>query len=229
MNQLCVFLRVVGCGVLLQASSAVWAQSSRPDDARTCALNTGQAAIESCTRAIASHRFSQTELALLHYRRAMLLRDANDLGRAIGDFSTAIHLNGDVMPMSADAFDLRISQRNAYTNRGRTYEDQKDYARALADYEVLLKADPTDPLALSRRAWTLERAGACERALADFDALIANDPKVWDSYLGRARCRTQRGNRDGAIADYRAALALPLPDAVKPDVQSALQELGATP
>jgi len=211
------------------ASPAVRAQSRKPNDARTCATATGQAAIDGCTRAIASHRHTRNELALLHYRRAMLLRDAADLDRAIADFSTAIHLNGDVMPISADAFDLRISLRKAYMNRGRTYEDQNDDVRALADYEVLLKADPKDPLALAARARTLEKTGACGRAIADYDTIIAGDPKAWESYIGRARCLRERGNRDGAIADYRAALALPLPDAVRPDVESALQDLGATP
>src|SRR5262249_19636731 len=156
---------------------------------------TGQAAIDSCTRAIASHHYTRSDLALLHYRRAMLLRDAADPGRAIADFTAAIHLNGDVMPTSADAFDLRISLRNAYVNRGRAYEDQNDYVRALADYEVLVKADPKDPLALASRARTLEKTGACGRAIADYDAVIAGDPKAGESYIGRARCRRQRGDR----------------------------------
>ena len=214
--------------LLLHGSAAAHAQA-RPDDARTCALESGAAALDGCTRAIASRRFGRSEFALLHYRRGVLRRAANDLDGAIADFTAAIHLNGDVIPMSADAFDILISQRNAYRQRGQTFADKNDYDHALADADTLLKADPKDIHALALRAGILARQGACARAIVDFDAIIAIDAKAWDGYLGRGRCYATLGERDRAVADYRTALAGGVPEAVRPQILDELHALGVAP
>src|SRR5262249_52389221 len=78
MGRVLVF-RLLACTALTAAHLA-WAQpAARPDDARTCATTTGQPAIDACTRALGSRRFTRSELALLHYRRAMLLRETGAL------------------------------------------------------------------------------------------------------------------------------------------------------
>jgi tetratricopeptide (TPR) repeat protein len=223
-------LALLACATLLQGASAGRAQTkAKPDDARICATESDRGAVESCTRAIASRRFTRGELALLHFRRAMLLREASDLDGALADLTAAIHLNGDAIPMSADAFDLMISQRNAYVLRGRTFADKNDYDHALADVDVLLKADAKDMRALALRAGIFTRQGACARAIADLDAIIAIDPKAWDGYLGRAQCYAKLGERDRAVADYRLALTGGLPEPIKSQVISELQKLGAAP
>ena len=220
-------LAILVCGLLVAGAPAARAQTA--DDARSCALGSGAAAVDSCTRALTSRRFNRNELALLHYRRAMLRRDAGDRAGAIDDFTATIHLNGDVIPVSADAFDVMISQRNAYLNRGRTYTDGGDAIRARADFDTLLRVDPKDTQALASRARAFEASGACDRAVADDDAVLALNPNAWESLVARARCHATLGARDRAIADYKAALALPLPDAVRPDVAAALSALGVTP
>ncbi len=227
MTRFPLVLCLLACGAVPAALRAQ--PAPRADDARTCATQSGPVAIESCTRAIASRRFRQSDLALLHYRRAMLLRDANELDRAIADVTVAIHLNGDAIPMSADAFDLRISQRNAYALRGRTFADKRDYDHALADFAALLAADPRDVSALMARAGILAQQGACERAVADYGAVLAVDPKASDGYLGRARCYAGLGERERAIADYRAALAAGVSDAIKAQVLAELEKLGGAP
>ncbi len=230
MTRSSIVLGLLACGAALHGPPAARAQPSpRPDDARTCATQSGQAAIDGCTRAIASRRFKRSDLALLHYRRAMLRREAKDFDGAITDFSAAIHLNGDAIPMSADAFDVRMAQRSAYALRGRTFEDKGDYEHALADYDALMKADPKDMQGLLARARTLAKKGACDRAVADYDAIIAIDPAAWGARLGRARCYATLGDRDHAIADYRAVLAGAPPDAIGVQALSELQQLGAAP
>jgi tetratricopeptide (TPR) repeat protein len=227
MTRFSTVLCLLACSALPAPANA---QAAAPgDDARTCATQTGPAAIDGCTRAIASRRFAHGEVALLHYRRAVLLREANELDRAIADVTTTIELNGNAIPMAADAFDLRITQRNAYALRARTFADKRDYARALADYAVLLAADPRDVSALLARAGVLAQQGACERALADYDAAIGFDAKGPDGYLGRARCHARLGARGRAIADYRAALAAGVPDAIRGEVAAELEKLGAAP
>lgn len=222
-------LWLLACAAVPATPTAALAQPSRPDDARTCATQSGPAAIDACTHAIASRRFSHSDLALLHYRRAMLLREANELDRAIADVNVAIRLNGDAIPMSADAFDLRISQRSAYALRARTLADKRDYDHALADYNALLAADPRDVPALMGRAGILAQQDACERAIADYGAALAIDPKASDGYLGRARCYARLGERDRAIADFRAALAAGVADAIRPQILAELQKLGGEP
>jgi tetratricopeptide (TPR) repeat protein len=227
MTRLSLVLGLLACGAV---PAAVHAQSAaHADDARACATQTGPAAIAACTHAIASRLFGRSDLALLHYRRAVLLREANEPDRAIADATTAIHLNGDAIPMSADAFNLRISQRNAYALRGHAFADKRDYDHALADFEALLATDPRDVSARMARADILAQQDACERAVADYDAALALDPKASDGFLGRARCRAKLGDRDRAIADYRAALAAGVPDALRPLILTELQKLGGAP
>ena len=222
-----VVLLLAGAALLL--GPAVSHAQARPDDARTCALESGRAALEGCTRAIAARRFGHSELALLHYRRGLLRRETSDLDGAIADFTTAIHLNGDVIPTSADAFDLLISQRNAFRQRGQTFADKNDDDRALADADTLLEADARDLRALALRAGIRVKQGACARAISDFDAIVTIDAKAWDGYLGRARCYAKLGERERAVADYRVALAGGVPEAVKPQIVEELQKLGAAP
>jgi tetratricopeptide (TPR) repeat protein len=173
MRRSSLVLCLLAGGAVLAAVSSAHAQNPRNDDARTCATQGGPAAIEACTRAIAARGFSQRDLALLHYRRAVLLREANELDRAIADVTIAIRLNGDAIPTSADAFDLLIVQRNAYALRGGVFADKRDYVRALADYEALLAADPRDIAALLARAAILAQQGERERAIADYRAALA--------------------------------------------------------
>jgi tetratricopeptide (TPR) repeat protein len=227
MTRFTFVLCLLACGALPTTARAQ--SAPRADDVRTCATQSGPAAIEGCTRAIASRRFAPSDLALLHYRRATLLRDASEFDRAIADVTRAIHLNGDAIPMSADAFDLRIIQRNAYALRGRTFADKHDYERALADFDALIAADPRDVSALLARAGILAQQGACARAVADYGAVLAFDPKAADGYLGRARCYARLGERERAIADYRAALAAGVSDTIKPEVLAELEKLGGTP
>ena len=228
MTRSTLVLGLIACAALLQGAPVAHAQP-RPDDARTCAKETGPAAIESCRRAIASRRFGRNELAMLHYRRAVLRREVGDLDDAIADLDAAIHLNGDAIPTSADAFDLMIVQRNAFALRGRVFADKNDLVRALADVEALLKTNARDTRALALRAEISARQGDCARAIADFDAIVAIDAKAWDGYLGRARCLATLGERDRALADYRVALAGGAPDAVKPQILAEMAKLGGAP
>ena len=160
-----------------------------------------------------SRRFTRSELALLHYRRGMLLREANELDGAIADFTTAIHLNGDVIPISADAFDLMITQRNAFAQRGRTFADKNDFAHALEDIDALLKSDAKNIRALALRAGIFARQGACARAVADLDAVIAIDPKRVGRHMS-ARARSATPSWASASVPLRT-IARPSPAACR--------------
>jgi tetratricopeptide (TPR) repeat protein len=207
-----------------------WCLVGAPSDAQKCEVEGGQPAIDACTRAIASRRFAGRDLALLSYFRATKLIDTGDLDRAIADFNSAIHLNGDVIAASADAFDLRMSQLRAFTGRALAYLRKGDDQHAMADIDKALTAEPGFVDALAVRAAVFEKTGACDRAAADYGEIIRLRPaSAAGGYLGRARCYAKLGQRDRAIADYRAALAMSLPDNVAAEVRAALTQLGAAP
>ena len=144
--------------------------------------------------------------AFLHRGRSWDRKAEHD--RAISDFSITIHLNGDVMPMSADAFDLRISLRNAYMNRGRTYEDQSDYVRALADYDKSIALFPNQSDAWLARGRCRLKLHQSEAAVADFTRVIQMRPSDGHGYRSRADALRSLGRDDEALPDLDRAIEL---------------------
>jgi tetratricopeptide (TPR) repeat protein len=93
----------------------------RPDDSgEQCFTQTGEAAIEACTRAIQSGRFSGAELASIYDNRAIELRQQGDFDRAIADYTAAIRIDAELT--------------GAYTGRGLAYEGKAEAEKARADY-----------------------------------------------------------------------------------------------
>jgi tetratricopeptide (TPR) repeat protein len=95
----------------------------------------------------------------------------------------------------------------AYLKRGYTLELDKQYDRALADYDQAVAAAPQAALAYSTRAQLLMNLHRFDQALADaaqVTALLpANDPK---GYLQRGDILQTKGDYPGAIAAYDEAL-----------------------
>ena len=186
-----------GAGAVIPAVAALllaggaWGQA--PTDAQLCAGIVGNpdVAIQHCTKAIESGRYSGEELHQLHISRGVEWAAKGNHDRAIADYDAAIRLN----PKSAEAFH----------NRGSAWASKGDPDRAIADYDAAIRLDPGESSTYAGRA--VERAikGDYARAVTDFDTAIKLDPQAAGAFFGRGRVRYYRGEFAGAVTDLEQA------------------------
>jgi tetratricopeptide (TPR) repeat protein len=177
-----VMARSLAAAVFLLTAGAAFAQN---DDRTTCERSSGAAAIEACSRAIASGGFTGLELAKLYTNRGVELKQRGDLDGALKDYDAAIALN------PADFF--------AFNNRANVRRDKSDLAGAIADYTEAVRLEPAYAAAYVNRGLVQERAGDLEQARASFNAALAapankfrNSPGAHQIARERLRALTQK-------------------------------------
>jgi lipoprotein NlpI len=184
--------RLLTAAALAAAAGMAAAQT----DAERCAAASGKpdVAIQYCTRAIESGRYTGEALARLHYNRGIEWAAKGDHDRAIADYDTAIRL----APKFADA----------YYNRGHAWSRKGDSVRAIADYEAVIRLNPQDPAGYIARAVELALEGDYARASTDYDAALARDARSATAYFGRGRARFYAGDYARAVSDLEHSLKL---------------------
>jgi lipoprotein NlpI len=182
--------RWLALSILVFAGGA-WAQA--PTDAQLCAGIVGNpdVAIQHCTKAIESGRYSGEELHQLHLSRGVEWAAKGNHDRAITDYDAAIRLN----PKSAEAFH----------NRGSAWASKGDPDRAITDYDAAIRLDPKESSTYAGRAVERTIKGDYARAVADFDTAIKLDPQAANAFFGRGRVRYYRGEFPGAVTDLEQA------------------------
>jgi tetratricopeptide (TPR) repeat protein len=78
---------------LVLAGAFVTAPARADENTDTCFKDDGQPAIDACTRAIDSKKFSGATLATIYNNRGIELRQLQDYDRAIADYSQAIRID----------------------------------------------------------------------------------------------------------------------------------------
>jgi lipoprotein NlpI len=181
----------LAAALLLVAPAA--AQTQPANDAERCVKISGNPdlAIQQCTRAIESGRYSGEILAKLHHSRGTEWAAKGVHDRAIADYDAALRLN----PRYGDAFH---SRGNAWSSKG-------DPDRAIADFDAAIALNPTDAFAHSSRAFERTAKGEYARAITDYDAALRLNPKSPSAYFARGRAQLYAGNYPRAIADLEEA------------------------
>jgi lipoprotein NlpI len=108
-------------------TTAALGQNGWNDDAQKCKDQSGDPAIEACTRAIASGQLSQPNLATTYMNRGVEWRHKGDDDRAMADYNQAIGLNP--------------NYAMAYNDRGNVWADKGEFGRAIADYDQAIRLD----------------------------------------------------------------------------------------
>jgi len=114
---------LVAAGLLLPAGSAAAA-----DDAKTCTKDSGEVAIDACSRAIGSKHFSGHALARLYLSRGAERRVKSDYDTALTDFAEAIKIDK--------------KYADAYFNRCSIYNFKKSYDSAITECSQAIKLGP---------------------------------------------------------------------------------------
>ena len=99
-----------------------------------------------------------------------------------------------------------------YYNRGIEYDEKRDYDRAIADYNEVIRLDPIYAKAYCDRGNAWRNKGDLDRAIADYNEAIRLDPKA-KTYNNRGIASRAKGDLDRAIADYNEAIRLDPKDA----------------
>lgn len=144
----------------------VLGQNGWNDDAQTCQDQSGDVAIEACTRAIASGQLSQPNLASTYMNRGVEWRHKGEDDRALADYNKSIELNP--------------SNSVVYNDRGNVWVDKGQYNQAMADYDQSIRLDPTYAKAFTNRG--VLRLNNQEWASASEDFAHAHDLNSKDDY-----------------------------------------------
>jgi lipoprotein NlpI len=192
------------CGKFILRKNTTWlclafalaagAAAAQPElDAERCRViaNNPDLAIQHCTGAIESGKFSGQALAELHVSRGVEWAAKSDYDRAIADYDAAIRLDP--------------KYRDAFHNRGTAWANKGDHDRAIADFDAALRLAPQDAATLHARGVEWMVKGDYSRAISDFDAALGFDPKVGDIHFSRGRARFYAADYPRAIEDFERA------------------------
>src|SRR5215469_10379980 len=174
--------------------AAVPGARAAPEDWKSCGNAQGEAAIQACTRLIASGSYHGQDLAEIHYNRGTEYLVLEDKDRAIADFSTAIGL----YPLYEDA----------YANRGGAWQLKGDDDRAIADFNEAIRINPRDPCPYYNRARSRSNKGEYALAIADYDEALRLGPQFKEAFFNRAVTWARFGNLGRALADFDELLRL---------------------
>ena len=92
--------------------------------------------------------------------------------------------------------------------RGAFYMQKKDWDRALADFDEVLRREPKNASAYNRRGVVYLEKLAWDKAIADFDQAIRYNPKSEHNYNNRGLALLSKGETERAIADFNQTLAI---------------------
>jgi len=182
-----------------------------PDDAKVCAKESGDAAIEACSRAIKSGRYKGRELARQYLFRGVERGLKQEYDLALADYGEAVKVD----KKYADAF----------YNRCVIFNLKKEYDTAIADCSQAIKLGPT-PNAIaatggerlgnertisdyySERGFAYFKKDDYAHALADLDNAIRMNPKNARALKNRGLAYEAKGDTARAEADIAAAKQL---------------------
>jgi tetratricopeptide (TPR) repeat protein len=138
---------------------------------------------------------------------AALLFLAAVAAAAADDIATCLH-SIDADGIAACSRLLRRDPKtvDAYLARGKIYAIQRDYGRAIADYNEAIKLNPKNALAYNARGGAYAARGDLDRAIADYDQALRLDPANRTLFYGsRGAAYEAKSDLDRAIADYDMA------------------------
>jgi TonB family protein len=191
---------------LLLAVGGAAAAAASDDNALQCAAQKNQAVtmeqkVAACTALIAAGQAQGEELGLLYARRG----DGNYfLGKydaAVSDYNAAMALYG-----KGDALTpMMLALTEA---RGYAYDDGNRFARAIADFDRVLAANPDRASARFGRARALGLLGYSFHSREDLDKAVALQPNRIENYIARSAAWLTTGDVPHAIQDLDYALLL---------------------
>jgi TonB family protein len=160
---------------------------------------------------------------IAYIRRGRLYFRTGDFSRALTDFDKAIQLDAGRSAGIEQSKVFSKSEKNpspldiqrdprpwlenlragtAYLDRGRTYFQQDDSDRAIADYTKAIELDPEGADAYNHRGVAYLSKLDFDSAIADFDKAIQFDPLLANAHNNRGLAFSGKGDEARARADF---------------------------
>lgn len=130
--------------------------------------------------------------ALLCRKRALAHMYRGEPDLAIADFSEALHIDPDHVPVLSE--------------RGRAYAHQGQFEGAIEDYDRALELSPLDPDLLYFKAEACVQMGQPAAAIDYLNQVLDRDPDYANAYYQRGRAYYQQNNFNQALQEFDQAL-----------------------
>ena len=101
-----------------------------------------------------------------------------------------------------------LTTAETHTNAGVALHEDRQYERAIAEYDEAIRLDPAIALAYYNRGVAYASLQEFERAVADYDASIRVDPQREEAFNGRAVAYDALGEQALSAEDYQEAARL---------------------
>ena len=200
---------MVAAGSLLL--SGTFESRAAADDAKICAKDSGEIAIDACSRAIKSGRYKGHDLARQYLNRGVERRLKQDYDLALADYGEAARIDNKY----ADAF----------YNRCVIYNLKGDYDHALADCSQAIKLGPSPTATAetggerlgkdrtisdyySERGFAYLKKDDYLRAILDLDNAVRLNPNNGRALRSRGLAYQAKGDTARGDADLAAAKQL---------------------
>jgi uncharacterized caspase-like protein/lipoprotein NlpI len=89
----------------------------------------------------------------------------------------------------------------AHFERANDYFDKGDYDKAIAEYDIAIRLDPTNAQAFIGRGSAYGLKSDYDRALPDFNEALRLNPRLENALANRAVVLSQKGDDDAALVD----------------------------
>ena len=107
-----------------------------------------------------------------------------------------------------EAIRLKPDDAEAWSDRGTSYLNKSENARAIEDFNQALRLDPSFAVVLTNRGTAYSNTGDDAHAIADFNRAISLNPTLALAYNNRGISYNNRGQFDLAITDFNQAMRL---------------------
>ena len=206
--------------VCLLAVAPAYAQSTA--GAEICAASDDAAVspeqrIAACTAVIdaAKDRPAEASAALTHRGSANWY--INKMSAAFADLDRAIALDANnarafreraTAQRTAGRLDRALDDAKAFDVRGNIFNNNRQFDRAIDDYNEAVRLDPQFSLAFMDRGVARYFKADYENAIKDYDKAIELDPKRSRAFTNRGAAYKKLGRNDRALEDESAAIRL---------------------
>ena len=196
---------------MFAGSTLLWAaafEAVAADDGKACLKESGDVAIEACSRAIKSKRYTGHVLARQYLSRGVEQRSKEDYEAALADFAEALKI------------DKKYS--DAYFNRCSIYNYKKQYDAAITECSQAIKLGPSVDATVAGGSERLSKDHVISdyyaarghaylkkddlvHAFADLENAIRLNPDNGRALRTRGEAYEAKGDTKRAEADYAAA------------------------
>ena len=116
---------------------------------------------------------------------------------------------------------------SALINRGNAWQDEEEYNRALADYNLAIRWEPYAADAFLNRGLTYYRMNNNAMAIIDFDQAIALGIRDAETFNNRGLLKASSEDISGALADFKMAAEID-PDFIDAWINAGLMQANLT-